>query len=94
MGLPGAFVIQFPEVKILDLFPNELSRKHLPVMFSLIKNGGDQRRSGTVCLVFHHKTCRLEIGVVSTMTPSAPCEKSKGLVSGGRMVARLKLGGH
>ena len=35
-------------VKFLDLFPNELLRKHLPRMFSLIKNGGDQRRSGTV----------------------------------------------
>ena len=27
------------------------------------------------------------------MTPSAPCEISKGLGSGGRMVARLKLEG-
>ena len=33
------------------------------------------------------------MGVVSSMTPSAPCEISKGLGSGRRMVARLKLEG-
>ena len=37
-----------PRGDFLDLLTNELSRKHLPLMLSLIKNGGDQRRSGTV----------------------------------------------
>ena len=90
VGIIRSIRIQFPEVKFLDLFPNELSRKQLPLMFSLIKNGGDQRRSEYV-VVFYHKPCRLEIGVVSFMTPSASCEISKGLGSGRRMVARLKL---
>ena len=46
-----------------------------------------------VPLWFYHKPCRLEIGVVSSVTPSAPPEISKGLVSGRRMVASLKLEG-
>ena len=41
----------------------------------------------------YHKPCRLEMGVVSSMTPSAPCEISKGLGSVRWMVARLKLKG-
>ena len=48
VGIIRSIRIQFPEVKRLDLFTNELSRYYLPLMFSLIKNGGDQRRSGTV----------------------------------------------
>ena len=49
IGIIRSIRIQFPEVIFLDMFPNELSRKHLPLMFSLINNGGgDQRRSGTV----------------------------------------------
>ena len=52
--------IQFPEVKILELFPNELSRKHLPLMFSLIENGGDQIRSDTVVVfTMNHPDSRL-----------------------------------
>ena len=41
IGIIRSIRIRFPEAKFLDLFPNELSRKHLPLMFSLIKNGGD-----------------------------------------------------
>ena len=41
----------------------------------------------------YHKLCQLEIGPRSTMTGSAPYEKSKFLGSGGSMVARLKLKG-
>ena len=59
-GIIRSIRIQFPEVKFLDLFPNELSRKHLPLMFSLIKNGGDQRRSGTVVVfTISHADSRL-----------------------------------
>ena len=59
-GIVRSIRIQFPEMKILDLFPKELSRKHLPLMFSLIKNGGDQRRSGTVVVfTISHANLRL-----------------------------------
>ena len=54
--------------------------------FSLIKNGGDQRRSGAIVCCLYHKPCRLEMGVVSSTTPSALCEISKGLGSERRMV--------
>ena len=47
-------------LKFLDLFPNELSRKHLPLIFSLIRNGCDQRRSGTfVVFTISHADSRL-----------------------------------
>ena len=72
--------------EILGRVEKELSRKHLPMMFSLIKNGGDRRRPGNVVVL----PCRLEIGVVSSMTPSALREITKGLGSGGNLVAKLK----
>ena len=53
---------------------------------------GDRRRSDTVVvLTINHADYRLE--VVSFMTPSAPCEKSKFWGSCESMVARLKLKG-
>ncbi|KAH9818535.1 Actin beta/gamma 1, partial [Teratosphaeria destructans] len=68
--------------EILGFIEDELLRKHLPRMFSLISERklGDRRRSDTVGSVD-----------VSILTPSAPYEKSKFLGSGGSMVARLKL---
>ena len=49
----GAFVVVcrrlfVSDVKFLDLLKNELPRKHLPMLCSLINNGGDRRRSHTV----------------------------------------------
>jgi hypothetical protein len=41
----------------------------------------------------YHKLCQLEMGRRSTLTRSAPYEKSKSLGSGGSMVASLKLKG-
>ena len=40
-----------------------------------------ERRSSKTIKSFYHEPCRLEIGVVSSMIPSAPFEISKGLVS-------------
>ena len=80
--------------EILGFVKDELLRKHLPRMFSLIKKRklGDRRRSDTVVvLTMNHADKKL--GVVSFVTPSAPYEKSKFLGSGRSMVARLKLKG-
>ena len=70
-------------------FVDGLLRKHLPRMFSLIR---DRRRSDTVLvLTIGHADWRLE--VIIYRTPSAPYEKSKSLGSGGSMVAKLKFKG-
>ncbi len=76
--------------EILGFPKDELLRKHLPRMFSLIKN----ESRGSKMIRYHrslnHKLCRLGIGGCF-LTPSAPYEKSKSLGSEGSMVARLKL---
>ncbi|KAH3887621.1 hypothetical protein DPMN_011639 [Dreissena polymorpha] len=68
-------------------------RKHLPSMFSLIKNESQvRRRSDTVCyLTINDSNCRS--AVVDQMTPRADPGKPKFLGSGGSMVAKLKLKG-
>ena len=71
---------------------DELLRKHLPRMFSLIKNESKGIEDGYRRSLYH-KLCQLEMGRRATMTRSAPYEKSKSLGSGGSMVARLKLKG-
>ena len=77
---------------ILGYVKFELLWKHLPRMFfSRTKVRGSKTiiyRRG-----LNHRQCRLEIGVVSFLTPSAPHEKSKLRRSEGGMVARLKLKG-
>ena len=51
-----------PEMKFLDLLENELPRKHLPMMFSLIKNEGYGIKDFKVPSSSNHKPCRLEGG--------------------------------
>ncbi|CAH9116981.1 unnamed protein product [Cuscuta epithymum] len=80
--------------EILGFMKDEQLRKHLPRMFSLIKNEswGARRRSDTV-LVSTINDADQGSADVAFRTPSAPYEKSKSLGSGGSMVARLKLKG-
>ena len=76
------YVLFVNGMKFLDLFPNELSRKHLPLMFFIDQ---ERRWSKTIryrCSLYH-KPCRLEIGVVSSMTPSAPLRYQRAWVLGG-----------
>ncbi|KAI3475095.1 hypothetical protein L1887_63559 [Cichorium endivia] len=78
--------------EILGFMKDEQLRKHLPRMFSLIKNEswGARRRSDTV-LVSTINDADQGSADVAFRTPLAPYEKSKFLGSGGSMVARLKL---
>ena len=81
--------------EILGFVKDELLRKHLPTMFSLIKKRklGDRRRSDTVVVsTINYVDWRL--GAVSFMIPSALSEKSKFWGSGESVVARLKLKGN
>ncbi|CAH9143598.1 unnamed protein product [Cuscuta epithymum] len=80
--------------EILGFMKDEQLRKHLPRMFSLIKNESwwARRRSDTV-LVSTINDADQGSADVAFRTPSAPYEKSKSLGSGGSMVARLKLKG-
>ncbi|KAI3482679.1 hypothetical protein L1887_54615 [Cichorium endivia] len=80
--------------EILGFMKDEQLRKHLPRMFSLIKNEswGARRRSDTV-LVSTINDADQGSADVAFRTPLAPYEKSKFLGSGGSMVARLKLKG-
>ena len=78
--------------EFLGFVEDELLRKHLPTMFSLIKNESwgiedDQIPSCSQPLTMPTR----DWGVVGFMTPSASYEKSKFLGSGESMVARLKL---
>ncbi|CAN1851528.1 hypothetical protein LINPERHAP1_LOCUS40215, partial [Linum perenne] len=76
--------------EILGFMKDEQLRKHLPRMFSLIKNEslGARRRSDTV-LVSTINDADQGSADVAFWTPPAPYEKSKSLGSGGSMVARL-----
>ena len=78
--------------EILGFIEDELLRKHLPRMFSLISERklGDRRRSDTVVVLTINYADSGSVGV-TILTPSAPYEKSKFLGSGGSMVARRKL---
>ncbi len=82
--------------EILGFMKDEQLRKHLPRMFSLIKNESwgleDDQRSDTV-LVSTINDADQGSADVAYRTPPAPYEKSKSLGSGGSMVARLKLKG-
>lgn len=81
--------------EILGFMKDEQLRKHLPRMFSLIKNeswGLEDDRSDTV-LVSTINDADQGSADVAFRTPPAPYEKSKFLGSGGSMVARLKLKG-
>ncbi|KAK7325662.1 hypothetical protein VNO80_34023 [Phaseolus coccineus] len=80
--------------EILGFMKDEQLRKHLPRMFSLIKNEswGLEGRSDTV-LVSTINDADQGSADVAFRTPLAPYEKSKSLGSGGSMVARLKLKG-
>ena len=78
--------------EILGFIEDELLRKHLTKMFSLISERklGDRRRSDTVVVLTINYADWGSDGVI-ILTRLAPYEKSKSLGSGGSMVARLKL---
>ncbi|CAN6989904.1 unnamed protein product [Brassica rapa subsp. trilocularis] len=80
--------------EILGFMKDEQLRKHLPRMFSLIKNEswGLEDDKDTV-LVSTINDADQGSADVAFRTPLAPYEKSKFLGSGGSMVARLKLKG-
>ncbi len=77
--------------EILGFLEDELLRKHLPRMFSLIKN----ESRGSKMIRYHrslnHKLCRQGIGGVSLRLHQHLMRNHKSLGSGGSMVARLKL---
>ena len=78
--------------EILGFTQDELLRKHLPRMFSLIKNESWGLEDDHV-LVSTINDADQGSTDVAFRTPLAPFEKSKFLGSGGSMVARLKLKG-
>ncbi len=77
--------------EILGFLEDELLRKHLPRMFSLIKN----ESLGSKMIRYHrslnHKLCRQGIGGVSLRLHQHLMRNHKFLGSGGSMVASLKL---
>ncbi|KAL0745569.1 hypothetical protein Bca101_101933 [Brassica carinata] len=79
--------------EILGFMKDEQLRKHLPRMFSLIKNESWGLKTIRYRPSLNHKRCRPGSADVAFRTPLAPYEKSKFLGSGGSMVARLKLKG-
>ncbi len=58
--------------EILGFMKDELLRKHLPRMFSLIKNESWGSKTIRYRRSLNHKRCRLGIGGRFCMTPSAP----------------------
>jgi len=78
--------------EILGFMKDEPLRKHLPRMFSLIKNESWGLEDDHV-LVSTINDADQGSADVALRTPPAPYEKSKSLGSGGSMVARLKLKG-
>ena len=80
--------------KILGFMKDEQLQKHLPRMFSLIKNESWGLEDDQIPSWFS-TTNDADQGSadVTFRTPPAPYEESKFLGSGGSMVARLKLKG-
>ncbi|KAL0641102.1 hypothetical protein Bca4012_102908 [Brassica carinata] len=91
-GQSGAFDF-IVRGEILGFMKDEQLRKHLPRMFSLIKNESWGLKTIRYRPSLNHKRCRPGSADVAFRTPLAPYEKSKFLGSGGSMVARLKLKG-
>ncbi|KAL0294693.1 UNVERIFIED_CONTAM: hypothetical protein Scaly_3117400 [Sesamum calycinum] len=79
--------------EILGFMKDEQLRKHLPRMFSLIKNESWGLEDDHTVLVSTINDADQGSADVAFRTPPAPYEKSKSLGSGGSMVARLKLKG-
>ncbi|CAN1769427.1 hypothetical protein LINPERHAP1_LOCUS11226, partial [Linum perenne] len=80
--------------EILGFMKDEQLRKHLPRMFSLIKNESWGLEDDQIpVLVSTINDADQGSADVAFWTPPAPYEKSKSLGSGGDMVARLKLKG-
>src|SRR6185295_3242272 len=79
--------------EILGFMKDEQLRKHLPRMFSLIKNESWGSKTIRYLLVSTINDADQGSADVAYRTPPAPYEKSKSLGSGGSMVARLKLKG-
>ncbi|KAG5070686.1 hypothetical protein JHK84_057340 [Glycine max] len=91
-GQSGAFVF-IVRGEILGFMKDEQLRKHLPRMFSLIKNESWGSKTIRSVLVSTINDADQGSADVAFRTPLAPYEKSKSLGSGGSMVARLKLKG-
>ncbi|CAN6588066.1 unnamed protein product [Malus baccata var. baccata] len=72
---------------------DEQLRKHLPRMFSLIKNESWGSKTIRYRPSLNLNDADQGSADVTFRTPPAPYEKSKFLGSGGSMVARLKLKG-
>ncbi len=77
--------------EILGLLEDELLRKHLPRMFSLIKNESLGIEDDRYHRSLNHKPCRQGIGGVSLRLHQHLMRNHKFLGSGGSMVASLKL---
>ncbi len=79
--------------EILGSPQDEQLRKHLPRMFSLIKNESQRLRRSDTVLVLTINDANWRSEIVCYLTSRAASGKPKSLGSGGSMVAKLELKG-